>query len=49
MSYVIATKLCKFIETKKFNITIADEAHYLKSRDVIFMFFNKFRVKEANF
>jgi hypothetical protein len=34
MSYVIATKLSKFIESRKFYITIADEAHYLKSRDV---------------
>ena len=34
MSYVIATKLCKVIESKKFQIIICDEAHYLKSRDV---------------
>jgi hypothetical protein len=33
MSYVIATKLSLFIERKKFNIVISDEAHYLKSRD----------------
>jgi len=35
MSYVLATKLASVIEKKKFQISIADEAHYLKSRDVI--------------
>ena len=33
MSYVLATKLSAFIDRKKFGFCIADEAHYLKSRD----------------
>lgn len=33
MSYVLATKLSAFIDKKKFRFVIADEAHYLKSRD----------------
>lgn len=43
MSYVIATKLSKIIEQKKFQIVICDEAHYLKSRDVRqLIYYNKF-------
>lgn len=34
MSYVIATKLGKVLESRRFQIMICDEAHYLKSRDV---------------
>ena len=33
MSYVLATKLSAFIGKKRFNFVIADESHYLKSRD----------------
>ena len=33
MSYNLATKLSKSIEARKFGVIIADEAHYLKSRD----------------
>jgi hypothetical protein len=33
LSYVLATKLAAIIEQKKFQFCIADESHYLKSRD----------------
>lgn len=33
MSYDLATKKCEEIEKKNFKVCIADEAHYLKSRD----------------
>ena len=33
MSYNLATKLSKSIDGRKFGVVIADEAHYLKSRD----------------
>lgn len=33
MSYDLATKRCEEIESRKFKVCVADESHYLKSRD----------------
>lgn len=33
MSYDLASKMGEDLETLKFKVCIADEAHYLKSRD----------------
>jgi SNF2 family DNA or RNA helicase len=34
VSYNVATRLAGLVDRKGFKICIADEAHYLKSRDV---------------
>lgn len=36
MSYEIATKFVDKLEKLKFKVAIADEGHYMKSRDVSF-------------